>query len=251
MAFKYLLSSKEDGDWGSYWDKISVTDHLKNCNTDGLLPYFKKYLSKKSKILEAGCGLGKWVIFWRKRGYDIFGVDSHIPTIKALKNYDKTLSVTVGNVEKLDFSDNEIDIYLSFGVIEHWEEGPQKVLREAWRVIKSGGLAIVETPLDNWFRRLRRFIRRRKIKGYFHEYRFTKNELENFVKEAGFKILETGLKDDLSTDRSIGLWSDYPLLRQKNSSNFQLNILGRIIKKFLSPFPWLWSACVVVIAKKP
>lgn len=251
MAFKYLLPSKEDGDWGSYWDKTSVVDHLKDCDTDGLLPYFKKYFSKKSKILEAGCGLGKWVIFWQKRGYNIFGIDSHGPTIKILKNYDKKLPVAVGNVEKLDLPDNNIDIYLSFGVIEHWEEGPQKVLREAWRVISLNGLAIIETPLDNGFRRLRRLIRRRKIKGYFYEYRFTKNELENFVKEAGFEILETGAKDDLNPDRSIGLWSDYPFLQQKNSPNFQLNILGRIIKKFLSPFPWLWSACVVVVAKKP
>ncbi len=250
MAFKYLLPSKEAGDWGSYWDKTSIIDHLKDCDTDGLMPFFKKYLSKKKKILEAGCGLGKWVIFWRERGYDIFGVDFHAPTVKILKNYDKNLPVGVGNVEKLDFPDNSFDIYLSFGVIEHWEKGPQKVLREAWRVIKPGGLAIIETPLDNFFRRFRRFIRRRKMKGYFYEYRFTKNELEDFVRETGFKILETGLKDDLSPNRSIGLWLDYPFLRQENSPNFQLNVLGQIIKKFLSPFPWLWSACVVVVAQK-
>ena len=48
----------------------------------------------------------------------------------------------------MSFPDNHFDAYLSLGVIEHWEEGPQQAIDEAYRVIKPGGYFFVSTPLD-------------------------------------------------------------------------------------------------------
>ena len=254
MAFKYFVPKKENTDWSGYWDNTSIEKNLIDCDTDGLLPIFQRYLNKSQKILEAGCGLGKWVIYFSKRDYDIFGVDSYKVAIDVLRKYDKRLRVDVDFVEKLKIPDNSFDTYLSFGVVEHFEEGPQKALLEAFRILKKGGVAIIETPYDNYGRILKRTVGRLlghpKPSGYFYEYRYTAGELENFVKQAGFKILEVLPKDDFSPDRSIGLWLDYPVLRTKNAPNFHLNIIGKIIKLLLSPFPSLCSACVVVIARK-
>lgn len=253
MAFKSYVPTPQ-GHWEEYWDKTTIEKNLIDCDTDGLLPVFQRYLTKDQKILEAGCGLGKWVIYFSKRGYDIFGVDSYLKAIQALKKYDSTLKVSQDKVEKLSFTDNFFDVYLSFGVVEHFEEGPQKALLEAYRILKNDGVAVIETPYDNYGRILKRTVGRLlghpKPSGYFYEYRYTDEELKNFVEQAGFKILGVRPKDDLSPDRSIGLWLDYPVLRAKNAPNFHLNTLGKLIKLLLSPFPSFWSACIVVIARK-
>ncbi len=245
-----------------------MEENLKNCETDGLLPILTKYLPKDGKILEAGCGLGKWVVFLKSKGFDISGVDSYPDVIKAAKKYDKNLPVSVDNVAKLSLKSNSLDAYLSFGVVEHFEEGPQKPLSEAFRVLKKGGVAVIETPYDNPFRIMGRLIVRIKtplrilieelglrskrviLEQYFYEYHYTKQELIDHVKKAGFTILESFPKDDLSPNRSIGLWLDFPRLRQKDAGEFVLTPFGRLVKRLFSPFPEFWSACTVVVAQK-
>lgn len=256
MAFKVYVPQSHENEWGSYWRKTDINKNLKDCNTDGLLSVLTRYLPTKGKILEAGCGLGKWVIFLKRRGYDICGVDSYVGVIKALKSYDKKLPVGVGSVEKLPFLNNSLAGYLSFGVVEHFEEGPLQPLREAFRVLRPGGIAVIETPFDNplrlFIRQLKKLVRRGKppIGWSFYEYHYTKEELIEFVREAGFKILASYPKDDLSADRSIGLWLDFPSLRKNGAGNFYLNSWGKLIKILFKFWPSLWSACVVVVAKK-
>ncbi len=46
-----------------------------------------------------------------------------------------------GNVESLPFKDNSFSGYISLGVIEHFEEGPIKALREAYRILCPGVIA--------------------------------------------------------------------------------------------------------------
>lgn len=268
MAFKFYIPKKEDSNWADYWKRTDMAENLRNCETDGLLPILVKFLPKDGKILEAGCGLGKWVVFLRKKGYDISGIDSYPEVVKQARKFDKDLPITVDNVAKLSLKDNSLDGYLSFGVVEHFEEGPQKPLREALRVLKKGGIAIIETPCDNPFRILGRLIVKIKTPArifvetlnlrpkrvlpeqYFYEYHYTKNELINYVQEAGFKILGSFPKDDLSPSRSVGLWLDFPSLRQAGAGEFILTSTGRLIKAILSPFPEFWSACTVVVAQK-
>ena len=46
----------------------------------------------------------------------------------------------------LPYEDSSISGYLSFGVIEHFIEGPHEALAEAFRVLRPGGIAIITTP---------------------------------------------------------------------------------------------------------
>src|SRR5438132_681624 len=105
MAFKVYVPTTDIG-WGGYWDRTSIEKDLKLCLTDGLLPILQKYLSQTDKALEAGCGLGKWVIFLRRMGYQVYGVDSYHQAITNLKKFDNSLPLKVGKVELLPYNKN-------------------------------------------------------------------------------------------------------------------------------------------------
>lgn len=258
MSFKYFIPKIINNVWKSYWSNVDVEKEVRKCSDDELWSLIKKYVKKEDKILDAGCGLGRWVIFLSKKGYQIIGVDNYKEAISRLKKADSFLSLKVADVCKLPFKNEEFDVYLSFGVVEHFENGPTKALREANRVLKRGGLIILETPHDNLLRRFKRFCGRFKrffkkqkvtIPLQFYEYRYKTSELKNFLGNAGFKIVGSYAKDLLSDDESIGLWSDFLFLR-KSKEPFKINQKGKLIKKILKPFKFVFAGCTVVVAQK-
>lgn len=257
MSFKYFIPRTKTDVWKEYWSKTNIKEEISNCEKDELWGIIKKFVTKDDQIIDAGCGLGRWIIFLSRRGYDILGVDNFKEAIKKIRRLDKRAKLKVANVRKLPFGDKEFDAYLSFGVVEHFEEGPTKALKEARRVLKKGGIIILETPHDNFLRRTKRLIKfllrkkERSMAGFqFYEYRFRTSELKKFLKDLNFKILAAYPKDLLLDNESIGLWSDFLLLRSKGNEPFKLNWLGILIKKILKPLKFLFSGCTLVVAKK-
>ncbi|MFA5388579.1 MAG: class I SAM-dependent methyltransferase [Candidatus Omnitrophota bacterium] len=142
--------------WTERWDNAEdLTELFKKADKDYLSIFFKKYFPKPPKrILEGGCGTGKYVFAYRKMGYDIIGVDFSAETIKRIKDIDGSLPVYEGDVTKLSFEDQFFDCYFSGGVIEHFEQGPDIVIKEARRVLKTGGLFLATVPYVNFLRKV-------------------------------------------------------------------------------------------------
>lgn len=273
MSYKqYVPDTSED--WDTYWSQRSINEELKVVKTDGLNPIFNKYLRKDWLCVEAGCGLGKWVISLHRQGYRIIGLDNYVKGLEALKSYDSKLSLMGGDVAALGLRSNSIDAYISLGVVEHFEAGPQIPLKEAFRTVKPGKLAFIEVPFDSPLRQLSRLLFKLKvtlksplrilvetlglrpprpqIKTIFYEYRYTREELIGFIKSAGFDLIELLPKDDLKPNRSIALWSDYPFLRHQNGTLFELNSWGRGVKQVLDLItPFTYSALIIAICRKP
>ena len=246
--------------WDAYWGSIDVEENLRYCTGDQVLSVFRRYLGKDQLILEAGCGLAKWVIHLTAEGHHIIGLDKHQTSLARVRAFSEHLLLAGGSVTELPFPDDSLDAYISLGVIEHFEEGPDRPLSEAYRILRPGGIAIIETPYDNTLRRLVtnhvvdavRLAKQILGREYtFAEYRFTARELASFVREAGFTILALEPKDYDQPEKSIGLFMDVPILRNCNGAAFELNTLGRVTKSILVALsPWISSACVVCIAQK-
>lgn len=272
MSYKqYVPDTSED--WDTYWSQTSIDKELSIVKTDGLQPIFKKYLKKDGINVEAGCGLGKWVIDLKQKGYRIIGLDTYVKGLLTLKKYDKQLELVGSDVAKMSYKDNTIDAYISLGVVEHFEEGPQVPLAEAYRAVKPGGIALIEVPFDSPVRQLDRFLfnlkvllkspvrilveqlgirpKRTQPKKIFYEYRYTVDELKSFCEQAGFELIEMLPKDDMAEDRSIMLWSDFPRLRHTDGNIFHLNSTGVMVKKILDTISsFSYPALIVAVCKK-
>jgi SAM-dependent methyltransferase len=147
--------------WDKMWSSRTIEQELETCTIESPpRNLFLNYLSKVDKIIDAGCGFGKWVVFLHRLGYNIWGIDNNELAISKLKNFDDTLQVDLGDIFAIPYPDNYFDAYISMGVIEHFEEGPNKVLNEAFRLIRPRGLIFVSVPTVNIIRKLiRRSLR--------------------------------------------------------------------------------------------
>lgn len=173
---------KEDSEfWDDTWAECSIDDALKGVDQNFMDPIFLKYFPKSGKILEAGCGLGKFVIHYRKKGYDIEGIDFAGNTIDRLKKYDASLPVSTGDLTRLNCGDGHYKVYYSGGVIEHYEESPGPILDEAYRVLGKDGLLIVTVPCLNFIRRMEDHIWFRVFRQKYREKKSVRGIPNHYV----------------------------------------------------------------------
>ena len=200
-------------DWDAHWAAIlNPTMYSEHSVGLGMLSFITKALhenpGKGGKILEAGCGMGHIVHELRMQGFDCEGVDSATLTIAKIQEIKPDLPVRVGNLLHLDVPNAFYAGYISLGVVEHLEEGPEPFLSEAHRVLAQNGIAIFTVSYCNTIRRIKArlglFSSPPASGDYFYQYAFTREEFTGIVKNSGFRVLQVnyydpwkGLKDEL------------------------------------------------------
>ena len=109
----------------------------------------KGRFTKDMKILDAGCGGGRNLIYFLRNGFVVFGIDQNRDAVESIRKTANKLSphipaenFQVSSVEKLTFEDEKFDVVISSAVLhfaksrEHFDE----MLDEMWRVLKPGGM---------------------------------------------------------------------------------------------------------------
>lgn len=213
------------------WDPVSIEKTVAFCGTDYMRSIFLEHLPSSGPILEAGCGLGYYVIYYQELGYQIYGLEWVSEVLRRTKRYRPDAGVLGGDVHHLPFKNKTFKMVFSGGVLEHFELGPSQALREAHRVLDDDGLLLVKVPCVNALRRLEDFfhltLRRKTLKStirrdgremvhhrvetvgmngpppegcHFFQYYFTKSGLISILEQSGFEVLkvhgaaiETGL----------------------------------------------------------
>ena len=102
-----------------------------------------------TRVLDAGCGEGRNLVFLLRDGYEVFGVDRDPESVHQLRLMSAALApklpaenFRVESVESMSFPDRFADVVISSAVL-HFAQDDQEfhgMLNGAWRVLKSGGL---------------------------------------------------------------------------------------------------------------
>ena len=266
MAVKWFLK-RDDASWSSFWDKTTIDDELKEANNDYpmMLNAILGNSHKESVVLEGGCGLGKFLFFLRGKNYNnLIGVDFTDKPLKLIKQRDPFIDVRKGDVNDLPIDDESIDLYLSMGVIEHFEEGPEIALDEAYRVLKKNGILIVAVPYQNFYRgTFRRYFTMPLIKLFkpsfrnnnrvFYQYYYSKKDLKLFINKAGFEITDWFYHDQFHTNNErIGICLEFPFMKSNSGERYQLNRLGQIFAFISELFSkGIFSSGIAFVLKKP
>jgi SAM-dependent methyltransferase len=90
------------------------------------------------RIVDAGCGYGRNVVYLLNEGYEVYGVDEDPFAIASLP----ATHFRVEAVERMSFPDAFAEVVISNAVLHFARDDEQfeAMLREMWRVLKPGGL---------------------------------------------------------------------------------------------------------------
>jgi SAM-dependent methyltransferase len=101
-------------------------------------------LSSGARLLDVGCGTGRWVRRYRELGFSPVGVDATIGMLRIARSHRTTCPLAAGLANDLPFSNDVFDCVSDITVVQHipYRLQPQ-ALREMIRVLKPGGRMIL------------------------------------------------------------------------------------------------------------
>ena len=96
------------------------------------------------KLLDVGCGGGRFLNRMKKRGWQVEGIDFDARAIeKAISHYD--IRAHVGDLMQCALPSDSFDVITMSQTIEHLHD-PNGTLIESLRILKPGGLLVMTTP---------------------------------------------------------------------------------------------------------
>ncbi len=111
-------------------------------------------IHKSSKILDIGCGNGDDLLALREQGFtELFGIDVNRELVKSTKKLlGKNINISVQDATNLKFSDECFDYAIAKALLTVLvsDTSIKKCLREAYRVLKLGGILQIEDFFQNW-----------------------------------------------------------------------------------------------------
>ena len=121
------------------------------------MEYIKKYLkrlnNKNLKIADIGAGTGAYCIELAKLGYDVTAVEYVKKNLDILRSKQSGVKTFLGDAKNLSmFKDSIFDVTLVFGPMYHATsfDDKIKILDEAKRITKSGGLIFVAYYMNEY-----------------------------------------------------------------------------------------------------
>ncbi|MCH7760474.1 class I SAM-dependent methyltransferase [candidate division TA06 bacterium] len=154
---------------------------------------------QKKRVLEVGCGTGRDGIELAEREAEVFLLDFAKSGL-ALSHYfsaEKGVMThrVMGDARRTPFPDESFDILFHQGLLEHFRD-PRPLLRENFRLLKKGGILLVDVPQTFHPYTLMKHVLLffgRWFAGWERE--FTPQSLKRVIEREGFQMI-----------RSYGYW---------------------------------------------
>lgn len=192
---------------------------------------FHKYIEKNNKILDIGCGAGRTTINLFKEGYtSITGLDVAENLLNYAKSYSESNNLNInfilGDATNLNFPNNTFDaVIFSYNGMQciPKKENRAKVLKEIYRVLKSGGIYIFtahnrddENRREFWLEEKKRWeegkqdsryemfgdlITKDQTGGNAFVHFSSIEEMKEFIFQEDFEILEYVSRDQICDER--------------------------------------------------
>jgi len=208
------------------------------------LNYIFENTREKDKILDVGCGTGKYLVELAKKNRICYGIDPLVEVSLAVaqrmaEKAKVNINLLQAEGENIPFPENFFDAVLFLSTIQHVNDA-DKTLSEINRVLKNKGILLISAPLRknifNFFQDI--------FKPKYFTYSFSFNELKTLIQKNGFDILQIKGYGFFPPFLNIFLFAVYILFGEKITKKIikALDIFPKII-----PFT---ASSVVILAKK-
>ncbi len=141
-------------------------------------------------ILDAGCGTGGNLVILQKYGNAV-GIDLSQNALNLCKEARGIDNLARGTLESLPFRSGAFDAAISIDVLYHrWVTEDERALQELHRVLKPGGLLILQSAAFEW-------LRGQHDEVVYTRKRYTKSEICTKLQGAGFRVQTATYRNSL------------------------------------------------------
>jgi len=176
----------------SYWKNIPLKGKIEDVLRIRSIDYKEidaiiKNNKNKGRILDIGAGTGEFLLRYKKDGWKVEGTELETKAIKHAKKY---FDIELKQIDFLDFksSPNKYDIIVLNNSLEHLYY-PTQVIEKAYKILKKGGLIVVNLPNYNSFGRYIFKANWMALQVPRHLYHFSPGILTKILKSAGFNMI--------------------------------------------------------------
>jgi SAM-dependent methyltransferase len=170
------------------------------------------------RILDAGCGSGRNLVYLLTQGYEVFGVDSDPNAIEHTRRLAEILApglpwrvhFRLEAIEEMSFPDGFADFAISSAVL-HFASGDdhfEAMLRATWRTLKPGGLLFCRLAssigMENQVRQVAG--RRYRLPDGSERYLVDEALLLRFTTELGGQLADPLKTTVVQNQRSMTTW---------------------------------------------
>jgi len=170
-----------------------------------------------SRIVDAGCGSGRNLIYLLREGYEVFAADSDPTAVERVRLLAATLrpdlpaaNFRVEVLEEMSFPDAFADVALSSAVLHFARDDAHflSMLRGTWRVLKPGGMLFCRLAssigMEQQIRRIegRRFLLPDGSQRYLVDEAF----LSKLTEELGGQMLDPLKTTIVQNQRCMTTW---------------------------------------------
>lgn len=191
---------------------------------------------KPGKMLDVGCGSGKFLYNKREKGWETYGVEVNKKAAEFGRN-NAGLNIFGGNLLEAGFESETFDYVRSNHSFEHITN-PSEVLNEMYRILKPGGKLMIGVPNINglcarvfgkywWY-----------LGAPVHPYNYSDKTLPELLVKHRFKVEKVVYNSDFNG--LLGSWQIY-----LNKNNGRLSTEGGFINNYVLKVINHWSAKIL------
>lgn len=141
----------KEGWYTSFDHPIALLRAENKVRSPWVIEEIERQAGKGAKVLDVGCGAGFLSNDLGLKNFDVTGIDLSKESLHIARSFDTTKKVKYqhANAYALPFRDGSFDAVVAMDILEHVED-PAKLIEEASRVLRQGGLFFFHTFNKNF-----------------------------------------------------------------------------------------------------